>query len=259
MSQFSTSITLTTLTVDKIKGKGIGNTHTRKTIRVSLQETTPIKLPPNLTGDPMASSSFRCASQKSTKARKLVQSAIVTVLDKQEFLTSATHAISVQNLGKHLLQLPENSSTFNHFCGYLVRMLRKRVQTVGKFRSSDTKREHLWRAFHKLSVEELSSKWKELYSTLSVLDLAENLFHQTVNLVVYEQPLKVRTLCCWTTSKWHRWSTIVKGWVKCSSLCKWICSNETSQEVRKKGRERKKKDGKKDRPIWDVFGEHGCR
>lgn len=61
---------------------------------------------------------------------------------------------------------------------------------MGKFRSSATKREYLWRAFHKLSVEELSSKWNELYSALSIVDLAESLFHQTVNLVVFEQLLK---------------------------------------------------------------------
>lgn len=141
------------------------------------------------TRDPMVSSSLRRASQESTEARKVVQSAIITVLDKQEFLTSTTCAITVQNLGKHLLQLPENSLTFNNFCAYLVGMLRKKFRTVGKFRSSATKREHLWRAFHKVSVEQLSSKWKELYSTLGVLDLAESLFHQTVKLVVYEQLL----------------------------------------------------------------------
>ena len=170
--------------------------HVWKTIRVSLQETTPIKwiawvlLGSCWDTDLMASSSSRRASQESTEARKVVQNAIVTVLDKQEFLTSTTRAITVQNLGKHLLQVPENSPAFNHFCAYLVGTLRKKFQTVSKFRSSATKREHLWRAFHELSVEQLSSKWKELYSTLGVLDLAESLFHQTVNLVVYEQLLK---------------------------------------------------------------------
>ena len=164
-----------------------------QTIHVSLQETTPIKIDArrNFGRRPRSMvSSLCCALRESTEARKLVQSVIVTVLDKQEFLTSTTYAITIQNLGKHLLQLPENNLTFNHFCDYLVRTLRNNFQRVGKFRSSATKREHLWRAFHKLSVEELSSKWNELYSALSVVDLAESLFHQTVNLVVFKQLLK---------------------------------------------------------------------
>ena len=39
-------------------------------------------------------------------------------------------------------------------------------------------------------MEELPPKWKELYTSLSIVDKAENLFHQTVNVVLYEQLLK---------------------------------------------------------------------
>ena len=39
-------------------------------------------------------------------------------------------------------------------------------------------------------MEELPSKWKELYAALNMVDMAENLFHQTVNVSVYEQLLR---------------------------------------------------------------------
>ena len=48
-------------------------------------------------------------------------------------------------------------------------------------------RECLWRAFHKQSVEELPSKWKKLYFSLSLADVEEK---QIVNVVVYEQLFK---------------------------------------------------------------------
>ena len=48
----------------------------------------------------------------------------------------------------------------------------------------------MWRAFHRQSVEALPSKWNGLYTSLSLTDKVDNLFHQTVNLVVYEQLLK---------------------------------------------------------------------
>ena len=120
-------------------------------------------------------SSLLSAPEEPTEARKLVQSAIVTVLDKQEFSTKSTRAVTVQNLGKHLLQLPENNATYNNFCDYLVGTLRRNFQRVGRFRSSATKREYLWRAFHKQSVEELPSSWKGLYCSLGILDMAESL------------------------------------------------------------------------------------
>jgi hypothetical protein len=124
------------------------------------------------------------------QARKLVQSAITTTLGKQEFLATTTRAVAVQNLGKCMVKLPENNLAFNNFCAYLVGTLKKNFQVVGRCRSSATKREHLWRAFHKQSVEELPSKWNGLYRSLNLTDKVENLFDQTVNLVLYEQLLK---------------------------------------------------------------------
>ena len=79
------------------------------------------------------------------------------------------------------------TAVFNDFSDYLVETLRKNFKSAGRFRSTAAKREHLWRAFRRLSVEELPSKWKELYAALSIADMAENLFHQTVCL--YEQLL----------------------------------------------------------------------
>ena len=77
-------------------------------------------------------------------------------------------------------------------------------------------------------MEELLSKWKELYSSLSVLDMAESLFHQTVNVVVYEQLLKEY----FAVDRPPK-STVEMQLSKdeCSSLCKWICSKEAPKEV----------------------------
>ena len=130
----------------------------------------------------MASSLLCSAPQASMEARKLVQNAIVTTLGKQEFLATTTRAEAVQSLGKCMLKLPENSLAFNNFCDNLVETLKKNFQKMGRCRSSATKREHLWRAFHKQSVEELPPKWNGLYVSLSLVDKVDNLFHQTVNL-----------------------------------------------------------------------------
>ena len=79
----------------------------------------------------MASLLLCSAPQASAETRKLVQSAIVTTLGKQEFLATSTCAAAVQNLGKCMLKLPENNMAFNNFCDHLVGMLKKNFQRVG--------------------------------------------------------------------------------------------------------------------------------
>lgn len=123
-------------------------------------------------------------------AKDVVKRAMITTLGMPEFMATTARAGAVQNIGKLLLGLPENNLAFNNFCDYLVGTLRKNFQKVGRCRSSATKRERLWRAFHKQSVEELPPKWKELYTSLRLVDMDEKLFNQTVNVVVYEQLLK---------------------------------------------------------------------
>ena len=164
-------------------------TYVWQTIRVSIQKPHP-PLSQDPACLPMVSSPPSSALQASTEARKLVLSAIVTTLDKQEFLATTTRAAAVQILGKCMLKLPENNLAFNNFCDYLVGTLKKNFQTVGRCWSSATKREHLWRAFHRQSIEELPSKWNGLYTALCLTYKVDNLFHQTVNLVIYEQLLK---------------------------------------------------------------------
>ena len=133
----------------------------------------PVKIP-HVCRMPMASSLPSSAPQASAEARKLVLSAIVTTLDKQELLATTTRAAAVQILGKCMLKLPENNPAFNNFCDYLVGTLKKNFQTVGRCRSSATKREHLWRAFHRQSIEELPSKWNGLYTALSLTDKVDD-------------------------------------------------------------------------------------
>ena len=177
--------------IDKIGGKGIGNAyvcmanhprfprgnHAHRLIVVLKAAGT------------MASRSS--VSQASKEARDLVRSAIATTLGKEEFLASTKRAVAVQNLGKYImLNLPEANLAFASFCDYLVRTLMNNFQIVGRCRSSATKRERLWRAFHKQSVE-LLLKWNGLYTALNIADMVENLFHQTVNQIVYEKLMKV--------------------------------------------------------------------
>ena len=119
---------------------------------------------------------------------------IVSTLKKPEFLASTTRSVAVQNLGARLLDLTETdvtcTSVFKKFSDYLVDTLRKNFRSAGRFRSRAAQREHLWTAFHRQSVKELPSKWKELYAALNIVDMAENLFHSTVNITVYEQLLR---------------------------------------------------------------------
>ena len=115
----------------------------------------------------------------------MVKSAVVTTLSKEEFLATTARAKAVQTIGKRLLSHAlVNNMAFNTFCENLVKILRGNFQQVGRCRSNATKRERLWVAFHKLSVEKLPSMWKELYTALTLADIAEQLFDQTVNLVV---------------------------------------------------------------------------
>ena len=92
--------------------------------------------------------------------------------------------------GKRLLSLANNNVTFSGFCEDLVKVLGETFQQIERYRSSAAKRERLWMAFHKLSAEKLPSMWKKLYTTLMHTDESEQLFDQTVNVVVYEQLLK---------------------------------------------------------------------
>ena len=104
---------------------------------------------------------------------QLVKDAIVTTLNKQEFLATSTRARAVQMHGKRLLSLANNNVTFSGFCEDLVKVLGEMFQQIERCRSSAAKRERLWMAFHKLSVEKLPSMWKKLYTTLMHTDESE--------------------------------------------------------------------------------------
>ena len=106
-----------------------------------------------------------------------------------EFKATNPRMETVRNIGRRLLELPENVA-FNSFSDEIVSILRSNFQQTGRCRSGATKREHLWREFHKQSLEILPAKWKKLYTNLTPLvGKAEQLLYQTVNVVVYEQLL----------------------------------------------------------------------
>ena len=140
----------------------------------------------------------KVTQQPPTEAKDLVKHAIMTTLGKKEFMTTSTTARTeaVKKVGRHLLELPLNNVAFNNFCHDVVKMMRNCFQKVGRCRSNATKRERLWIAFHKQSVEEFPSKWKKLYTSLSIEGMADQLFDQTVNVVVYEQLMKEYFVSC---------------------------------------------------------------
>ena len=119
---------------------------------------------------------------------QLVKDAIVTTLNKQEFLATSTRARAVQMHGKRLLSLANNNVTFSGFCEDLVKSFRRDVSANRKVQIQCCQT----RTFvDGVSVEKLPSMWKKLYTTtLMHTDESEQLFDQTVNVVVYEQLLK---------------------------------------------------------------------
>ena len=127
----------------------------------------------------------------------LVKSAINLTLEESEFKAINPRMEAVRNTCRHLLELPENNIAFNSFCDETVSLLGSNFRHIGRYRSGASKREHLWHEFHKQLLEILPAKWKKLYTSLTLLvDKAEQLFNQTVNVVVYEQLLKEHLIVC---------------------------------------------------------------
>ena len=143
-----------------------------------------------------SSSSVTEVTQPPKEAKDIVKDAIMTTLGKKEFMSTTALAEAVKKVGRHVLELPPSSVAFNSFCDDVVKTMRNSFQKVGRCRSNSTKRERLWRAFHKQSVEQLPSKWKKLYTSLNIEGMAEQLFDQTVNVVIYEQLMKEHFVLC---------------------------------------------------------------
>lgn len=141
------------------------------------------------------------APQASTEARKWELSAIVTKLGKSSWLQ-----LHPRQLYKFLVLSAWKQPDFQQLCDHLVGTLKKKA------------------------LEELPSKWNELYTSPSLGDIVESIFHQTVNLIVYEQLLKEY----FAVERSPKSSTISHGWVKCSSI-----SNKRYEKRKEKGRERR--------------------
>ena len=120
----------------------------------------------------------------------------MTTLGKKEFMSTSARTEVVKNVGRRVLELASNSVAFNSFCEDVVQIMRNCFLKLGRCRSNSTKRERLWRAFHKQSVEQLPSKWKTLYTSLNIKGVADQLFDQTVNVVIYEELMKEHFVSC---------------------------------------------------------------
>ena len=113
-----------------------------KTLRVSIQETTPTRLE-------MASASAACSARAAghvlqpDEAERLSKQAITLTLTKREFLTGTSRTQSIQSVGKTLLSLSgANERVFKKFNQDLVKLLKKPLmnKVTDKCRSSSAKR-----------------------------------------------------------------------------------------------------------------------
>ena len=135
-----------------MKGRGLATRmYVWKTIRVNLQETTPISL-------------WHLARSRravingilTARGKKLVQSAIVTVLDKQEFLTTTIRAVTAKSRKTSAKFAWKQLYTNNNFSDYLVGTLRKNFQRLGKYQSRATSESicgelpinNQWKSYH---------------------------------------------------------------------------------------------------------------
>ncbi len=125
------------------------------------------------------------------EAKKKLKEAVLSAVKKDIFLAGTPRANEVQSAGKTLLShfSGVNESLLEKFSQELMDLLRSCFQDINKYRSSSTKRGHLWAAFHKLSVEEFPRLWSNLFLLLQV-NCREPLFYQTVNLTLFEELLK---------------------------------------------------------------------
>ena len=100
--------------------------------------------------------------------------------------------LQAKTAGENLVSwAADNEVVFKSFCQELVKVLQECFKSVsiGRCRSSSAKRARLWTAFNEASIRELPMLCKDLYSKMGIEKL-EPLFHQTVNLLVFEGFLK---------------------------------------------------------------------
>ena len=121
----------------------------------------------------------------------LVKSAIKTVVEENELQLSSLRCDNLKRGGKRILELIEGGEVeqlFIDFSTRLVTPVRSTFRCSKTYRSSVTKREKLWSAFHQLRFSELPTLWKDFLSSIEV-DYDDQLLQQSVNQKLFEKVL----------------------------------------------------------------------
>ena len=120
-----------------------------------------------------------------------MKSSIKTVLEENELQLSSLRRDSLKQAGKRILELAEGGEVerlFIEFSARLATAVRNTFRSSTTYRSSATKREKMWSAFHQLRLSELPTIWKDFLSSIEV-DYDDQLLQQSVNQKLFESVL----------------------------------------------------------------------
>lgn len=121
-----------------------------------------------------------------------MKSAIKTVVEENELQLSSLRRDNLKQGGKRILELIEEGGEveqlFIDFSTKLATAVRSTFRCSTTYRSSATKREKLWSAFHQLRFSELPTLWKDFLSSIEV-DYDDQLLQQSVNQKLFEKVL----------------------------------------------------------------------
>lgn len=101
----------------------------------------------------------------------LVKSAIKTVVEENELQLSSLRRDNLKRGGKRILELIEGGEVEQLFIDFSTRLataVRSTFRSSTTYRSSATKREKLWSAFHQLRFSELPTLWKDFLSSIEL-------------------------------------------------------------------------------------------
>ena len=123
---------------------------------------------------------------------------------------------------------------FHHFSIELYGVLQSLFSSVGRCRSSATKRARVWSAFHARCLEKLPKLWKQLFTSGSMIDTSDPLLPQSVNKQLFEMLLRDH-FTQFETPVSQRASTepyiYEQGRIKCTAVSMWVRSAYLVKEV----------------------------
>lgn len=136
------------------------------------------------------STSISSSNQLDRKSsRDVVVNAIRDQLKKEEFSKQESmRTTRAKQIGEQLISLSDNHH-FLKFSHDMINALSSCFKTVTRCRSTATKRDRLWRAYHETATEEVPSMWVQLCSNLNIVE-KDPLLIQSVARLIFEDLLK---------------------------------------------------------------------